>query len=468
MTVTSAAPTSPADRLSFGFRAVFTVCLLVSAASLALPAAIGFDPWSWLVWGREVTNLELDTTGGPSWKPLPVVITTLLAPLGSLAPAVWTVVARTAGLLLVVGTFRLAHRFAGSIAGVLTIGLLVLTPDGEPRFLRTLLEAHGAPMTAAFAIWAIDRHLEGRWTSTLALGTGLALMRPESWPFLALYAVWLWRRHPSQRRAVLPALVVVPTLWFGGDLWGAGNPLHGADAAQVASADAAGRAVDSVRTAAGMVVAPVWAAAAVAVVTARRRGERQLVWAAGLAVLWSAVVVAMAIGTRYAAVSRFFLPAAAVVTVLAAIGIVRLARTVPRTTAGFAGTTAVMAVAIVLALPRVLGLADVTDEVRARATLQADLDSAIESAGGRASVLSCGPVAVDGATLLRPAVAWKLDVPLGTTRRVPHARPGVWFTVTGGRTDRSASVTGAEVLTRTESWTVRRVGCPLDTPRNHP
>jgi hypothetical protein len=33
------------------------------------------------VWGRELAPLDLDTTGGPSWKSLPVVFTAAVAPL---------------------------------------------------------------------------------------------------------------------------------------------------------------------------------------------------------------------------------------------------------------------------------------------------------------------------------------------------------------------------------------------------
>src|SRR5919108_97697 len=78
-------------------------CLALAALSLLLPWALAFDPWAWLVWGREVTRLELDTAGGPSWKPLPVVATTILAPAGDAAPALWLVLARAGGLLAVTG-----------------------------------------------------------------------------------------------------------------------------------------------------------------------------------------------------------------------------------------------------------------------------------------------------------------------------------------------------------------------------
>ena len=56
--------------------------LVVSALSLLIPWAIAFDAWSWIIWGREVTRLGLDTAGGPSWKPLSVVFTSVFALFG--------------------------------------------------------------------------------------------------------------------------------------------------------------------------------------------------------------------------------------------------------------------------------------------------------------------------------------------------------------------------------------------------
>ncbi|OWY62414.1 hypothetical protein B7486_58565, partial [cyanobacterium TDX16] len=71
-------------RLALRPGAVVAACVVVSAVSLLVPSALAFDPWAWLVWGREVLHLDLDTTGGPSWKPLPVLVTTVFAPFGDL------------------------------------------------------------------------------------------------------------------------------------------------------------------------------------------------------------------------------------------------------------------------------------------------------------------------------------------------------------------------------------------------
>ncbi len=35
----------------------------------------GFDPYGWLVWGRQTVAGNLDTNAAPSWKPLPYLFT---------------------------------------------------------------------------------------------------------------------------------------------------------------------------------------------------------------------------------------------------------------------------------------------------------------------------------------------------------------------------------------------------------
>src|ERR671915_1122881 len=88
-------------------------CLALASLSLLLPSEPGYAPWAWLVWGRELAHLELDTSGGPSWKPLPVALLTVAAPLGELSVSLWMVVARAGALLALAMAFRLAGRLAG-------------------------------------------------------------------------------------------------------------------------------------------------------------------------------------------------------------------------------------------------------------------------------------------------------------------------------------------------------------------
>ena len=86
--------------------------LALAAASVLLPFSPVYDPWAWLVWGRELTEGSLDTSGGPSFKPLPVAICALLAPLGDAAPDAWLAVSR-AGWLAAPRARSLARPHAG-------------------------------------------------------------------------------------------------------------------------------------------------------------------------------------------------------------------------------------------------------------------------------------------------------------------------------------------------------------------
>ncbi|HEU5141565.1 MAG TPA: hypothetical protein VFU04_00245, partial [Solirubrobacterales bacterium] len=71
----------------------------LAALSLALPYQLLYEPWGWLVWGRELAGLDLATAEGMSWKPLPVLLDAPLSLLGDLAPKGWLLVARAGWLL---------------------------------------------------------------------------------------------------------------------------------------------------------------------------------------------------------------------------------------------------------------------------------------------------------------------------------------------------------------------------------
>src|SRR2546430_10473828 len=62
-----------------GLAALAAACLALGLLTLAGPATPTYDPYAWLIWGRELLHLDLDTRFGPSWKPLPVLFTTLLS-----------------------------------------------------------------------------------------------------------------------------------------------------------------------------------------------------------------------------------------------------------------------------------------------------------------------------------------------------------------------------------------------------
>ena len=74
-------------------------------------------------------------------------------------------------------------------------------------------------------------HLAGR-ARALALATAAALLRPEVWPFLGVYGLWLWRSDRAARPAVVAAAIAVPVLWLGPDLLGIGGALSASRAAR--------------------------------------------------------------------------------------------------------------------------------------------------------------------------------------------------------------------------------------------
>lgn len=459
-----AAAAAVAERRTGGW-SVIGAAVAVAVASLALPAALSFDPWAWLVWGRETTRLALDTTGGPSWKPLPVLITTLTAPFGASAAALWMLVARAGAILALVGAYRLATRFAGAGAGVLAAALLLLTPDGDPRFLRLVGEGHVAPLTATFALFAVEFHLGDRPLRVLGLGWCAALLRPEAWPFVALYALWIWFRRPRHRGLVALTLVGIPTLWFGGDWWGSGDPLQGADTAQVsAHLSVFERFRQAVEVAASIVVAPAWVAAGLALWSARRRRERALWAMAAGGAIWSGLVIVMATALGYAALSRFHLPVAALACVLAGIGAARGLGALRR--AGRPVLAGVAVIASVVALvPRASGVVPVLEEVAERGQVEHDLDRVIALSGGSVALASCGEVAVEGTGLLRSAVPWKLDLPLRLSPRQLSDGTGTLLLRAGKSRDRTVSTSPLAVeLARTEEWVAYAVRCPSAGP----
>ena len=89
-------------------------CFALAALSLLLPSVPTYDPWAWIIWGREVAHLDLITKTGPSWKPLPVIFTTPFSLAGDDgAPLLWLTVARAGGILAFAMAYRLASRLAG-------------------------------------------------------------------------------------------------------------------------------------------------------------------------------------------------------------------------------------------------------------------------------------------------------------------------------------------------------------------
>src|SRR5215210_7715073 len=216
------------------WKALLLACLGIAALSLLGPATLTYDPWAWAIWGREIIHLDLNTVSGPSWKPLPILFTTPFALFGDdAAPELWCVIARAGGLLAIALAYRLGSRLGGRAAGVIAAGSLLLADE----FVRNSARGNSEGLLVAVCLWAVERHLDGRRADAFALGLGAALLRPEAWPFLGLYGLWLAWSEPRRRPLVAGAFVVCGILWFAPEYWGSGDWLRAANRARQPNPD---------------------------------------------------------------------------------------------------------------------------------------------------------------------------------------------------------------------------------------
>jgi hypothetical protein len=403
------------------------IAVLAGAATLLLPATLGYDAWAWTVWGRELAHLDLATTAGPSFKPLPVLALAPLSLLGAATPIVWMGLMRAAGVLSLLLAYRLGARLAGPLAGAVAALCLALSAD----LYRTALLGSAEPVLIALTLGAADRHLAGRRDWALVL-IGLAgLIRPEAWVLLGAYGAYVWLTEPGLRPLAAAAVVLPPVLWLGMDWIGSGDPLHASSTATSATEGSAANAkvpaFEVVRRAADAVILPTLILAAVGVAFAARRRDRAVLSLAGLAVGWVAVVAIMAevgfTGTR-----RYLAAPAAALCVVAGVGLVWLLEAVRERRARIAVGVAVAVLALVPALLRAREDARMLSVARSQADQRDELVRAVDRAGGRAAVLRPGHPAIN--PWLQTALAWELDVPLSgvqatwaSSRRHPHWAP---------------------------------------------
>jgi hypothetical protein len=411
-----------------GAAVLILASLAIAALTLLFPSAPTYDPWAWLVWGREIAHLDLSTVAGPSWKPLPVLFTIPFSLLGSAAPLLWLVVARAGAILAAVLAFRVAQRLGGVVAGAAAAGGLVLAP----WFVRNAALGNSEGLMAAAVLAAIDRHLAGRPRQAFAFGVAAALLRPEAWPFLALYALWLaWTQRGKVAGLVVAGLVCLPLLWLLPELWGSGNLTRAADRARQPLANSAAFSdhpvVQVARNAGHLLTIPVWigiALAAALIVAGRVRREYAIAFAAIalIVVLWVLEVGVMT-AHGFSGNQRYLIVPAVLAIVLGAVGVgwaIELTTATSR-----AVTIAAAAVAACLfALPSVGRFGDVTRELRYQGELVSNLSDAVDDAGGAARLRACGRPYTG--PFLVPAVAWQLHVHTSVVGLAPRP-PAVVF-----------------------------------------
>ena len=414
-----------------GLPALVVACLVLAGCSLLVPVQITHDPLAWLVWGRDVARLDLDTRGmGPAWKPLPVLVSTGLSALGDLAPAAWLLVARAGGLLAVGLAYRLAASVAGWGAG-LVAALVLLTSAGWIGEL--LLPGMSEPLLAALALLAVDRHRHGRPGAALAALLAAALLRPEAWPFLGAYGLLLWVRRPRWRPVLAAAAVAVPLLWFGAEWWGSGDPLRSSRRAGVPTEGGplltAHPGLGVLASMGGYLVPAAWPAILVAALPARRpwrlpegRADRLAAATLLLAAGWVGVVTALTVAGSSAGDQRYLVVAAALLAVAAGIGAQRAYESASRLRgAGSRGRRrrapvallVVLAIAVAGVIGVLLRAGEAAGQIRSNSAQDESphtLTAAVRQAGGAAALRGCGTPATGPYEV--PLVAWVLGTSL--------------------------------------------------------
>jgi hypothetical protein len=461
-------------------------CFALAAISAAvLPTVPSYDPWAWVVWGREVVDphLSFATGGGPSWKPLPVFFTTVYGLLGGAAPTLWVITARAGGLLGLVAAYRLAARLMGGsrsgpdrsiqwaavAAGVIAAGGVVLTQDWFYYMFRGTSE----PMLIGASLWAIDRHLDGRHGSAFVLGVTASLIRPEAWPFVLAYSIWLWRRDPRLRPLIVLGLLAIPFFWFVPPWIGSGQPFLAASHAKAYNGHLGSSPfVTVVRRGVDLQVLPalIFALAAIVLAWSGRLGRLALALGAG-ALAWWVLVIAMTLD-GYPGLERFYLPAAAVICVLAGAGLVRIAQlAVGAAAPGRAAGPIVAATAVVLLVISTPLASSRIDTARAqeptarRAVDHLDqLTAAVAAVGGHHAVYPCHSSFAAINHGVQTALAWRLRVTLGRVGTAMRHQ-GVMFvgphdTIDGGPPAINRHLTQVALLAHVGVWRVYRMTAP--------
>jgi hypothetical protein len=436
---------------------VLTVAsVVVAALTLLLPSAPTYDPWSWIIWGREIAHLDLVTTQGPSWKPLPVMFTTIFSLFGSWAPDLWLIVARAGAIAAVVLAFRLARRLGGGVVGGVAAACALAI---APWWIRNAALGNSEGLIVAFLFATIDRHLAGDKRAAFLFAVCAGLLRPEAWPFLGLYGlVLLWRRDVSAR-VVIGLGVATILLWLLPEWWGSGDLFRAAHRAKDVNPGAPTYADNPARAvlddAGEMLTGPLLAGliAAGVMLIARRRAAAALAVLIGLAIAWLALVAYMT-SDGFSGNQRYLIAPLALLIVLGATGAgwalgqaLALAR---RALPALDKVTARPATAIVAVVAIAVGFGfavpsfktfDVNlSSLKYQAELADELPGLVRAAGGAEKLKACGR-SYTGPFLV-PVVAWNLHEHIGDVALTPQAPAVVFRVKTTGRSRPVPSLKG--------------------------
>jgi hypothetical protein len=373
----------------------------------------GYDPYGWLIWGYQTLHGSLNLGGAPSWKPFSYIPNVVFALTGHYALHLWMLTSVSVSLAGAVFGGRIAYRLtareeqgapwwppvvAAIVAGACVLGIQdgSLSLPGSMSYFHYVLSAQSDSMLVTFCLAAIDMFLLGRLSWAWWLGVYAGLGRPEVWPFLAIYGVWILWRKPEMRWQVVAGAVVTLFFWFGIPTITNGKPdIAGQLALKSPRECTSDKIVCTIDRYRDLLYLPVELAALLAVGLALVRRNRTVVTLAGMVVLWVLTEIAFVLH-GFPGVQRYLFEAAGLTGVLAGIAAGWLlldARHWHPSLPRWAGIP-VAAVFIVVCLPHARALADREHkdiiEQRNRTERILQLGSYINSLGGPQRIAACG------------------------------------------------------------------------------
>ncbi len=423
------------------------VLAAVIAGAVAIVDATGmtpsFDAYGWLTWGHQLLYGNLNLNAAPSWKPLMIIFTLPMALFGSRAPQLLSIAMVSGTLAMAPFAGRIAYRLVvegrgqalrtrrvtiAAWIGALfaAVGVLGLQGHGIPSGLvppQSLWQlsfiADSDPFCAALVLAAIDAHLSRRPRLAYGVLFLACLNRPEAWPLIGLYGLYLMWRIPSMRLIVPISWGLVIVAWYLPTAVAAKSIFQASKLDQGKQSIITGEPVLPVlRRWVTFYEWPMQAAALLGVAIGLvRRDWRIIVLAAGSA-LWLAVEMVFA-ARGLSAVARYMIEPAAVMVAVAGYAIGRALagpgeRVTGRAARGLIGLAgAVVAVGLIATTAHFLHLREsrvrgMVPAVHNYGVVKRHLSQAVARAGGPRAVLACGPPAAKNQ--YQTQLAWTLGI----------------------------------------------------------
>ncbi len=484
--------------------------LLGILSGIVWPTIPSYDPFSWVVWGHAVTSSSVPfyVGAGPSWKPLPFFFTTIYGLFGSAAPWLWVVTARIGGIAGLLGAGRLCFmlcRRAGLpawapwVASLAAIAGIVLSWS-ESLWTYYFFRGTSEVFLIGVWVWALERLFTRHHWQAYMLVALEGWMRPEAWPFLFVYGIYLFWKHPGMRVWVVIGLIAQPAGWFVPPGISTGHPLLAATHASEYNGDLGAHPLktvisrgESLQSLPSLVLAVL--AALIGVWKGRsllgdlgRRWRRpndllarlaaegsEVPLVLSLAVLSLAwwIVVIVETEDHYPGLQRFYLPAAAMICVLSGYGLVQIATWIgglipgrPSARVSLSSLAGLLVAAILCVgswhwLHARWTWADEQEPLAAAANARIyELGRSVKVVGGIKKILPCASSVITINHSLQTAMAWELGTDLEKVQTV-LSRPGLAWVGPRDSIDGTVPPIGFQFSTKTiatvGAWSIQQV-----------